>query len=155
MLGEDTTRLAVVRAVQRKRAAGPVRGRVHPGRRQQRRRDVDQGDRSVHHLRGGRLGGSPEEGHVDLVHTDGVAVCEEVPVLAEGFAVVRRDQYRRRIPQAVESVDYRSIKKPTAIKNKINKKVRDIITNGQTPEAIAVRDALRALGFEVEVLLTA
>lgn len=37
---------------------------------------------------------------------------------------------------------------PTAIKNRINANMREIISEGQTPAGIRVRDALRSLGYE-------
>jgi hypothetical protein len=38
--------------------------------------------------------------------------------------------------------------KPTALKDAINRNIRDIIGNGRSPAGIAVRDALHRLGFE-------
>jgi hypothetical protein len=50
--------------------------------------------------------------------------------------------------EAVGRVKNPGSMRPTALKNTINENIRDIIQNGRSPSGIAVRDALKSMGFE-------
>lgn len=52
--------------------------------------------------------------------------------------------------EAVARVPNRNALTPTQLKNAINANIRDIIRTGNSPSAVAVREAFRANGFEVE-----
>ena len=50
--------------------------------------------------------------------------------------------------EAVARIQHPGRLRPTALKNRINANIRDIIQNGTTPAGLKVRDALNAQGFE-------
>ncbi len=69
-----------------------------------------------------------------------------------GALITRRfsevHELKRIFDRAVASVKERQKLTPTELKARINKETRRIITEDQGPDAVAIREALAALGFE-------